>query len=39
MMGMSAPEWSRYVRERVGVDLEPEAIDAEVVRRLLAHYR
>jgi HAD superfamily hydrolase (TIGR01509 family) len=39
MMGMSAPEWSRYVRERVGVDLEPEAIDAEVVRRLLARYR
>jgi HAD superfamily hydrolase (TIGR01509 family) len=39
MMGMSAPEWSRYVRERIGVDLEPERIDDEVVRRLLAHYR
>ena len=38
-MGMSAPEWSRYVGERIGVDLEPEQIDDEVVRRLLAHYK
>lgn len=39
MMGMSAPEWSRYLHETAGVPDEPEAIDAEVVRRMLAAYR
>jgi HAD superfamily hydrolase (TIGR01509 family) len=39
MMGMSAPEWSRYLHEVAGVPEEPDAIDAEVVRRLLAQYR
>ncbi|HYY73328.1 MAG TPA: HAD hydrolase-like protein, partial [Solirubrobacterales bacterium] len=24
MMGMSAPEWSRYMHERLGVGLEPD---------------
>ena len=38
MLGMSAPEWSRYVRDELGVDRPPEAIDAEVVERLLAVY-
>ena len=39
MMGMSSPEWSRYMREELGVDLPPEAISDEVVRRLDALYR
>jgi HAD superfamily hydrolase (TIGR01509 family) len=39
MLGMSAPEWSAYVRDELGVDLPAEAIDAAVVERLLAGYR
>ena len=39
MMGMSAPEWSRYLHETAGVPDEPAAINAEVVRRMLAAYR
>ncbi len=38
MMGMSAPEWSRYVRDELGVPLEPEEISDRVVARLLAGY-
>lgn len=38
MMGMSAPEWSRFVRDELGVALEPEEISARVVERLLAGY-
>jgi len=38
MMGMSAPEWSRYLRDELGVELEPEAISDRVVARLLAGY-
>ncbi|MGA9760967.1 MAG: HAD family phosphatase [Gaiellaceae bacterium] len=34
MMGMSSPEWSRYMHERVGLVESPEEISAEVVRRL-----
>jgi HAD superfamily hydrolase (TIGR01509 family) len=39
MMGMSSTEWSRYLHEGAGVLDEPEAINAEVVRRMLASYR
>jgi HAD superfamily hydrolase (TIGR01509 family) len=39
MMGMSAPEWSRYLHEEVGVPDEPDAINREVVRRMLEAYR
>lgn len=39
MMGMSAPEWSRYMHENLGVDMESEQIVAEVVRRMEALYR
>jgi len=39
MMGMSSPEWSRYLHEHAGVADTPEAINAEVVRRMLASYR
>jgi HAD superfamily hydrolase (TIGR01509 family) len=36
MMGMSSPEWSRYLHDTAGVPDEPEEINAEVVRRMLA---
>jgi HAD superfamily hydrolase (TIGR01509 family) len=34
MMGMSSPEWSRYMHERVGLPETPDEISAEVVNRL-----
>ncbi|HEY2542405.1 MAG TPA: HAD family phosphatase [Gaiellaceae bacterium] len=39
MMGMSSTEWSRFLHEEAGVPDEPNAINAEVVRRMLAAYR
>ena len=39
MMGMSSPEWSRYLHEELGVADEPDEIAAEMVRRMLARYR
>jgi HAD superfamily hydrolase (TIGR01509 family) len=39
MMGMSSAEWSRYLHEHAGVPDPPEAINAEVVRRMLVAYR
>ncbi|HSK16497.1 MAG TPA: HAD family phosphatase, partial [Gaiellaceae bacterium] len=39
MMGMSSPEWSRYMHETIGLPEPPEEINAEVVRRLEAVYR
>ena len=39
MMGMSSVEWSRYLHETAGVPDEPDAINAEVVRRMLEAYR
>ena len=39
MLGMSAPEWSVYMRDELQVDRDPGEIDAEVVRRLLEGYR
>jgi HAD superfamily hydrolase (TIGR01509 family) len=38
MMGMSSKEWSRYMHDRLGVPLEPAAINDEVVRRVIAIY-
>jgi HAD superfamily hydrolase (TIGR01509 family) len=38
MMGMSSPEWSRYLHEVVGLREPPEVIRDEVVRRMLARY-
>ncbi len=38
MMGMSSLEWSRYLRDELAVPLEPERINDEVVRRMLAAY-
>jgi HAD superfamily hydrolase (TIGR01509 family) len=39
MMGMSSPEWSRYMHDRIGLTESPAEISAEVVRRLEARYR
>ena len=39
MMGMSSPEWSRYMHDVVGVPGAPDEIAAEVVRRMEARYR
>ena len=39
MMGMSSPEWSGYLRDELGVDLEPLAISAAVIERLERLYR
>ena len=39
MMGMSSPEWSRYMHDELGLAAPPEEINDEVVRRMLARYR
>jgi HAD superfamily hydrolase (TIGR01509 family) len=39
MMGMSSPEWSRYMHDVIGVPEPPEEINAEVVHRLERRYR
>jgi HAD superfamily hydrolase (TIGR01509 family) len=39
MMGMSAPEWSRYLAEDLGVPGTPEEISADIVRLMEARYR
>jgi HAD superfamily hydrolase (TIGR01509 family) len=39
MMGMSSVEWSRYVRDRLGVDMDPDEISREVADRVADVYR
>ena len=39
MMGMSSPEWSRYLHDELGLADPPEALSTEVVRRMEARYR
>jgi len=39
MMGMSSVEWSRYVRDQLGVDMEPDEISREVADRVADTYR
>ncbi len=39
MMGMSSVEWSRYMRDELGLVATPEEINDEVVRRMLERYR
>ena len=39
MMGMSAPEWSQYVHDHLGVPALPQDVNAEIVRRMEARYR
>ena len=38
MMGMSSPEWSRYMHDVVGLAEPPEEINREVVGRMLDRY-
>lgn len=39
MIGMSSPEWSRYLRDELGVDDEPDRISAAVVELMRDRYR
>ena len=39
MMGISSPEWSRYMHDVVGLPESPDEIAEEVVRRMEARYR
>ena len=39
MMGMSSPEWSRYIHEQLGVPLPPDEISDAVVADLERRYR
>jgi HAD superfamily hydrolase (TIGR01509 family) len=39
MMGMSSPEWSRYMHDVIGLAEPPEEINDEVVSRMLERYR
>src|SRR4051794_20591709 len=38
MMGMSSPEWSRYMHERIGLAETPEEINRIVVEQMLEAY-
>jgi HAD superfamily hydrolase (TIGR01509 family) len=38
MMGMSAPEWSRYLHDEAGVPDEPDRINRDVVQLMLEAY-
>jgi HAD superfamily hydrolase (TIGR01509 family) len=38
MMGMSSPEWSRYMAERLRLPMAPQAISDETVARVAARY-
>jgi len=39
MMGMSSVEWSRYVHDRLGVDMDPEEISTTVANSVADSYR
>jgi HAD superfamily hydrolase (TIGR01509 family) len=39
MQGMSAPEWSRYLREELGVPMSDEDINDDVVAKMETSYR
>jgi HAD superfamily hydrolase (TIGR01509 family) len=39
MLGMSSRQWPVYLRDRLGVDMDPEAISAAVVDEVAARYR
>ena len=38
MMGMSSKEWSQYMHDRLGVPMDPAAINDEVVKRVASIY-
>lgn len=39
MMGMSSPEWSRFLRDELGVALDPGQINERVLSRVLGSYQ
>ncbi len=39
MMGMSSPEWSRYMHDELGIPLDEQEINRAVVERMEQHYR
>jgi HAD superfamily hydrolase (TIGR01509 family) len=39
MIGMSSAEWSAYLHDRLGVALDPERINSEVIARIERSYR
>lgn len=39
MMGMSSPEWSAYLHDELGVPMDAESINVNVVRRMKESYR
>ncbi len=39
MMGMSSPEWSRYMHDELGIRRSAEEINDEVVRRMFERYQ
>ena len=39
MMGMSAPEWSRFLHDEAGVPDDPDEINSQVIQRMLEAYR
>jgi HAD superfamily hydrolase (TIGR01509 family) len=39
MLGMSSPEWSRYVVDELHVELTPEEVNVKVLEAMLARYR
>jgi HAD superfamily hydrolase (TIGR01509 family) len=39
LMGMSTPEWARYLSEDLGVGLPPDEVAATVIGRMAARYR
>jgi HAD superfamily hydrolase (TIGR01509 family) len=38
LMGMSTPEWARYLSADLGVGLPPDAVAAQVVQQMADHY-
>src|SRR5215469_4081309 len=39
LMGMSTPEWARYLAEGLGVDLPPDQVAALVIKEMAGRYR
>jgi HAD superfamily hydrolase (TIGR01509 family) len=39
MMGMSSPEWSRFLHDDAGVPDDPDEINSQVIRRMLEAYK
>ncbi|HEY0716048.1 MAG TPA: HAD family phosphatase [Streptosporangiaceae bacterium] len=39
LMGMSTPEWARYLSEDLGIGMPPDQVARLVIRRMAEHYR